>query len=64
MIKALFGDHRQPYRPAYYSGKKLFPCVYENGVGIKVPEDIAEELIKTERIIDFLPIERAREANQ
>ena len=44
--------------------RKLFPCVYENGVGIKVPEDLPEELIKIERIINFLPIERAREANQ
>jgi hypothetical protein len=26
--------------PAYYAGKKLFACVYENGVGIKVPEDL------------------------
>ena len=61
MIKALFGDHRQLDRLAYYSGKKAFSL---RGVGIKVPEDIAEELIKIERIINFLPIERAREANQ
>jgi TfoX/Sxy family transcriptional regulator of competence genes len=46
--------------PAYYAGKKLFACLYENGVGIKVPEDLAEELIKTEGIINFQPMGRAK----
>jgi TfoX/Sxy family transcriptional regulator of competence genes len=46
--------------PAYYVGKKLFACLYENGVGIKVPEDLAEELIKTEGIINFQPMGRAK----
>jgi hypothetical protein len=46
--------------PAYYAGKKLFACVYENGVGIKVPEDLAEELIKTEGIISFQPMGRTK----
>jgi len=46
--------------PAYYAGKKLFACIYENGVGIKVPEDLAEELIKTEGIINFQPMGRAK----
>jgi hypothetical protein len=46
--------------PAYYAGKKLFACVYENGVGIKVPEDLADVLIKTEGIINFQPMGRAK----
>ncbi|VVB63346.1 YjbR [uncultured archaeon] len=46
--------------PAYYVRKKLFACIYENGVGIKVPEDLAEELIKTEGIIHFQPMGRAK----
>ena len=46
--------------PAYYVGKKLFACVYENGVGIKVPEDLAEDLIKTEGIVNFQPMGRAK----
>jgi TfoX/Sxy family transcriptional regulator of competence genes len=46
--------------PAYYARKKLFACIYENGVGIKVPEGLAEELIKTEGIINFQPMGRAK----
>jgi TfoX/Sxy family transcriptional regulator of competence genes len=46
--------------PAYYVGKKLFACLYENGVGIKVPEDLAEELIKTEGVTNFQPMGRAK----
>jgi TfoX/Sxy family transcriptional regulator of competence genes len=46
--------------PAYYIGKKLFACVYENGVGIKVPENLADDLLKTEGIINFQPMGRAK----
>lgn len=46
--------------PAYYVEKKLFACVYENGVGVKVPEDIAEKLTKTEGITYFQPLGRAK----
>jgi hypothetical protein len=46
--------------PAYYIGKKLFACVYENGVGIKVPENLADGLLKTEGIINFQPMGRAK----
>jgi TfoX/Sxy family transcriptional regulator of competence genes len=46
--------------PAYYVRKKLFACIYENGVGIKVPEDLAEELIKIDGIINFQPMGRAK----
>jgi len=46
--------------PAYYVGKKLFACVYGDGVGIKVPESLAKELIGSEGIIDFRPMGRAK----
>lgn len=46
--------------PAYYVRKRLFACVYEDGVGIKVPEDLANDLIKNEGIIYFQPLGRSR----
>ncbi|HMK53934.1 MAG TPA: hypothetical protein VK444_04050 [Methanobacteriaceae archaeon] len=46
--------------PAYYVKKKLFACVYEDGVGIKVPEDKANELIGEKGIIHFQPLGRAK----
>jgi hypothetical protein len=46
--------------PAYYIGKKLFACVYENGVGIKVPEELAKELIKRDEIVNFQPMGRSK----
>ena len=46
--------------PAYYIQKKLFACVYEDGVGIKIPEDKANELIGTEGIIHFQPLGRPK----
>jgi hypothetical protein len=46
--------------PAYYINKKLFACLYENGVGIKVPEDKANELIGKKGIIHFQPLGRAK----
>ena len=46
--------------PAYYINKKLFACLYEDGVGIKVPEDKANELIGKEGIINFQPLGRAK----
>ena len=46
--------------PAYYINKKLFACLYENGVGIKVPEDKANELIDGEEIIHFQPLGRRK----
>jgi TfoX/Sxy family transcriptional regulator of competence genes len=46
--------------PAYYVRQKLFACIYENGVGIKVPEYLAEELIKSEGVTNFQPMGRAK----
>jgi TfoX/Sxy family transcriptional regulator of competence genes len=42
--------------PAYYVNKKLFACVYEDGVGLKVPFNLANELIGKEGIIPFEPM--------
>ncbi len=46
--------------PAYYVNKKLFACVYGNGVGLKVPSDMAEKLLKKEGIIPFTPMGRKK----
>lgn len=42
--------------PAYYVNKKLFACVYEDGVGLKVPFEIANELLNNQSIIPFIPM--------
>jgi len=41
--------------PAYYVGKKLAMCVYENGIGIKVPQQTATRLIEEGKAIPFQP---------
>lgn len=41
--------------PAYYVNKKLFACVYENGVGLKVPVLLANELLGHPGIVPFTP---------
>jgi hypothetical protein len=46
--------------PAYFVGQKLFACVYEDGVGIKVPEDLAKDLINTEGVTYFQPMGRRK----
>jgi len=46
--------------PAYYINKKLFACIYEEGVGIKIPEDRVNELIGREGIIHFQPMGRRK----
>jgi hypothetical protein len=46
--------------PAYYVNKKLFACLYEEGVGIKLPEDKAKELVGKEGIIPFQPLGRRK----
>jgi hypothetical protein len=44
--------------PAYYTGRKLFACIYGEGVGIKVPEKVAGSLVGQEGIIRFQPLGR------
>ena len=46
--------------PAYYVGGKLFACVYEDAVAVKVPEQMANELLKREDIVHFMPLGRKK----
>ena len=46
--------------PAYYVNKRLFACIYKNGVGLKVPETVANELIGRKGILHFQPLGRPR----
>ncbi len=43
--------------PAYYAGKKLCICLYEDGVGIKLPEQSAAKLLAEDpNAIPFQPM--------
>ena len=46
--------------PGYYVNKKLFACVYEDGVGLKVPFELANDLIGKEGFIYFIPMGRKK----
>ena len=47
--------------PAYYVGKKLCICLYEQGVGVKLPEKTAARLLQTDgNVIPFQPLGRPR----
>ncbi len=43
--------------PAYYVGKKLCICLYEQGVGVKLPEGSAKKLLTIDQnVIPFQPL--------
>jgi len=43
--------------PAYYAGKKLCICLYEQGVGVKLPEQSAAKLLEADRnTVPFQPM--------
>jgi hypothetical protein len=44
--------------PAYYVGGKLFASLFMDGVCIKIPESLKNELIKREEIMNFEPMGR------
>jgi hypothetical protein len=47
--------------PAYYAGKKLCICLYEQGVGIKLPEQSAAKLLASDRnAVPFQPMGRRK----
>ena len=47
--------------PAYYAGRKLCICLYEQGVGVKVPETTALALLgRDKHIIPFQPMGKAK----
>ncbi len=45
---------------AYYIRDKLFACIYENGMGIKVPGKKAEDLAGRPGFTYFQPLGRAK----
>jgi hypothetical protein len=46
--------------PAYYVNKKLFACIYGEGVGVKVPEKIVPKFLSDESIIPFQPYGKSK----
>lgn len=47
--------------PAYYVGKKLSICLYEEGVGVKIPQKSAETLLASDKkVTPFQPMGKAR----
>jgi len=43
--------------PAYYVGRKLCICLYEQGVGIKLPEQAARRLLENDlNVVPFQPL--------
>lgn len=62
----LLGDHRvRPGKmfgyPAYYAGEKLAICLYDEGVGVKLPSAVAASLLETDpNVIPFQPLGRPK----
>jgi hypothetical protein len=47
--------------PAYYAGEKLCICLYEQGVGLKLPETSAVKLLESDsNVIPFQPMGRRK----
>jgi hypothetical protein len=46
--------------PGYYVGGKLFACVYEEGVSLKVPEEVRDRLLAEKGVDYFMPMGRAK----
>jgi hypothetical protein len=47
--------------PAYYAGKKLCICLYEQGVGVKLPERSAAKLLSADpNVVPFQPMGRRK----
>ena len=46
--------------PAYYVKRKLFACVYGDGVGVKVRKEFAKDLLSEDDIVPFQPMGKAR----
>ncbi|RJP28324.1 MAG: TfoX family protein [Actinobacteria bacterium] len=43
--------------PGYYVDGKLFACVWEDGVSLKVPPEVREELLAKRGVEPFVPME-------
>ena len=47
--------------PAYYAGAKLSICLYEQGVGLKLPEQSAAKLLETDlNVVPFQPMGKSK----
>ena len=46
--------------PAYYSGGRLFACVYGDGVGLKLPQDTVRQLEGKPGVTPFQPYGKPR----
>ncbi len=47
--------------PAYFAGKKLCICLYEQGVGVKLPEQFAARLLAEDpNAVPFQPLGKAK----
>ncbi|MBN2204015.1 MAG: hypothetical protein JW767_03230 [Thermoleophilia bacterium] len=47
--------------PAYYAGRRLAICLYEQGVGVKLPEKTAARLLESDaNVTAFQPMGRRR----
>jgi hypothetical protein len=47
--------------PAYFVGKKLCICLYQQGVGVKLPEQILAKLMESDpNVVPFQPYGRAK----
>jgi hypothetical protein len=44
--------------PAYYINGKMFACIYEDGVAIKMPEDLVGRLLEKTFVSEFRPMNR------
>lgn len=44
--------------PGYYLGKKLFACVYEDGVGLKLPLEQVNAVLDGKTYTPFIPMGR------
>lgn len=47
--------------PAYFVGKKMCICLYEAGVGVKLPQQVADRLLAEDAsVAPFVPMGRRR----
>ncbi|MBM4444809.1 MAG: TfoX/Sxy family protein [Chloroflexi bacterium] len=47
--------------PAYYAGRKLCICLYEQGVAVRLPEQSAADLLRADRnAVPFQPMGRPK----
>lgn len=44
--------------PGFFVGRKLFACLYGRSVGVRVPTELAERLLKQSRCTPFRPYRR------